>query len=376
MAKNNKYAGIVTEKNGTYTVKTTLTYKDGFPKYVTKRGFFTKTEALNYKNKLAEEISNTYYQIESKKQMSLHSYFDLYLEEYSLSNKPSTTSGVRGMVNLYLKKFTRDVSLNDIKPTELRHFRTQLNAVDKLNSDSKNERLSLLKRILTSAIDKGYLDNQLGRLCILELQPIASDGHIIKNDYWEYDEYLRFINSFEDDDKYKLLFTCLFCFGCRISEFRALQFKDLIVETNQIHIYKQVTSKLRTGKYEIVNYTKTNRDRYTNIPRSIVNQLLKHKEENNYTDEDYLFFGATPISENAINNKRHKHCELAKVKLIRNHDFRHSYITYLIDNELDFKIVAEQVGHTDVSTTMNIYNHVSNKRKDKLNNVLDDMFKQ
>jgi integrase len=370
----NKYTGIYEEKNGTYTIKTTLTYKDGFTKNITKRGFITKTEAYNYKLKLIAEASTTYYYSQNDKNIKLHDFFDLYLKEYSLTFTASTSYGTKGFINNYLKQGIPNVAMSKLTPRHFTEFREFMSNQDKLNSSSKNKRLNLLKNIITSATDKGYLDSNVTRYLLLELKPFTDDGHIVQNDYWEFNEFQAFIESFDDQDKYKLLFSCLFSFGCRIGEFRALQWKDLNPITNQIHIYKQVSSKLGTGKWEIIPHTKTKRERFTTIPNSLKLKLLKFKEANNYTEDDFIFFGSSPISENAILSTKKKHCEIANVKCIRNHDFRHTYITYLIDNELDIKSVSAQVGHSNVNTTLNIYNHITKTRNQKLNEILDDIF--
>lgn len=370
----NKYTGIYEEKNGTYTIKTTLTYKDGFTKNITKRGFTTKTEAYNYKLKLIAEASTTYYYSQNDKNIKLHDFFDLFIKEYSLSYTISSTYSSTGYIEKYLKIGLPNVPMNKLTPRHFTEFREFISKQSQLNSNSKNKRLGLLKRAINSAIDKGYLDNNTGRYLLLELKSFADDGHIVQNDYWEFNEFQAFINSFEDDDKFKLLFSCLFSFGCRISEFRALQWKDLNPITNQIHIYKQITSKLGTGKWEIIPHTKTKKDRLTTIPNSLKIKLLEFKEANNYSDDDFIFFGQNPISENAIWYTKKKHCEIANVKCIRNHDFRHTYITYLIDNDLDIKSVSAQVGHSNVNTTLNIYNHITKTRNQKLNEILDDIF--
>ena len=370
----NKYTGIYEDKNGTFCIKTTLTYKDGFTKNITKRGFGTKTEAYNYKLKLIAEASTTYYHSQNDKNIKLHDFFDLYLKEFKMSYAPSTYYSIEKRVNNYLKVGLPNIPINKLTPRHYTDFRVFMNKQSVLNSDSKNERLGLLKRITNSAIDKGYLDNNSGRYLLLELKPFANDGHIVQNDYWEFEEFRAFIDTFDDNDRYKMLFTCLFSFGCRISEFRALQWKDLNPLTNQIHIYKQISSKLGTGKWEILPTTKTKKDRFTTIPNSLKIKLLKFKEANNYTDDDFIFFGSSPISEHAIRNMKIKHCAIAGVKCIRNHDFRHTYITYLIDNDLDIKSVSAQVGHTDVNTTLNIYNHITQSRTKKLNEILDDIF--
>lgn len=372
MAKN-KYTGVYEDKNGTYVVKTTLTYKDGYVKNITKRGFVSKTEAYNYKLKMIAEANSTYYYSQNDKNIKLHDFFDLYFKEYSITFSASTTMGTKGFIDNYLKVGLPNLPLDKLTPRHFTLFREFMSEQTQLNSNSKNKRLNLLKRIMQSAVDKGYLDMSIGRYFIVELKPFIDDGHIVQNDYWEYEEFQAFINSFDDTDKYKLLFTCLFSFGCRIGEFRALQWKDFDPIKNQIHIYKQVSSKLGTGKWEIIPNTKTKRERYTTISNNLKNKLLEFKINNNFSDEDFLFFGKAPISENAIRNVKVKHCEIAGVKCIRNHDFRHTYITYLLDNQLDIKSVSAQVGHRDVNTTLNIYNHITNTRTKKLNDILDDL---
>ena len=215
MAKN-KYTGVYEDKNGTYFVKTSLTYKDGYVKNITKRGFSTKTEAYNYKLKMIAEANSTYYYSQNDKNIKLHDFFDLYFKEYSITFSASTTMGTKGFIDNYLKVGLPNLPLDKLTPRHFTLFREFMSEQTQLNSNSKNKRLNLLKRIMQSAVDKGYLDMSIGRYFIVELKTFTYDGHIVQNDYWEYEEFQAFINSFDDTDKYKLLFTCLFSFGCRI----------------------------------------------------------------------------------------------------------------------------------------------------------------
>ena len=67
-----------------------------------------------------------------------------------------------------------------------------------------------------------------------------------------------------------------------------------------------------------------------------------------------------PITDRAIQKKM----KLAKLKLIRVHDLRHSHIALLIEKGMQSLVIAQRVGHDSVNTTMNIYGHLyPNKQK-------------
>lgn len=57
---------------------------------------------------------------------------------------------------------------------------------------------------------------------------------------------------------------------------------------------------------------------------------------------------------------------LKKVKLnhcIKFHGLRHTFASTLIENKVDVKTVSTILGHSDISTTLNVYVHPSNEAK-------------
>lgn len=63
---------------------------------------------------------------------------------------------------------------------------------------------------------------------------------------------------------------------------------------------------------------------------------------------------------------------LEKVKLdhcIKFHGLRHTFATTLIENKVDIKTTSSILGHSDVSTTLNIYVHPSDEAKRNAMNV-------
>ena len=58
---------------------------------------------------------------------------------------------------------------------------------------------------------------------------------------------------------------------------------------------------------------------------------------------------------------------------IRFHDLRHSCASLLLANGVPMKQIQEWLGHSDISTTANIYSHLDYKSKLTSANVMDNV---
>ena len=56
---------------------------------------------------------------------------------------------------------------------------------------------------------------------------------------------------------------------------------------------------------------------------------------------------------------------------MRYHDLRHSTASILVDRGWDINDIKEWLGHADISTTANIYAHISHRRKVSLAKSLE-----
>ena len=59
-----------------------------------------------------------------------------------------------------------------------------------------------------------------------------------------------------------------------------------------------------------------------------------------------------------VTNALKKACELSGVKKIRIHDLRHSHASLLINLNFSPTLIADRLGHENVTTTLNIYGHL------------------
>lgn len=138
--------------------------------------------------------------------------------------------------------------------------------------------------------NRGIVTVEEFKSCSLELDRITDKDDTKKEKaFWTLEEFEKFIDTFDDDDKYKYLFEVLGHLGCRIGEIRGLQVKHYNPIKKEIFICQQVTSKLDSGKWEITT-TKTKKSiRHVTVSDRIASLLDELIKDMGYNNESFLF---------------------------------------------------------------------------------------
>ena len=61
------------------------------------------------------------------------------------------------------------------------------------------------------------------------------------------------------------------------------------------------------------------------------------------------------------------------LEYIRFHDLRHSHATALIESGVSMKAVQDRLGHSNISTTMDIYAHCTTKMQQDTGDKVDEL---
>lgn len=65
-----------------------------------------------------------------------------------------------------------------------------------------------------------------------------------------------------------------------------------------------------------------------------------------------------PIRPDSVTRAFHTIAKSAGLRVVRLHDLRHAHATILLEQGVHPKIVQERLGHSSVSTTLDIYSHI------------------
>lgn len=160
--------------------------------------------------------------------------------------------------------------------------------------------------------------------------------------------------------------------GLRIGEILALQWLDVDLDRKLISVSKNAEHIF--GKGSILQTPKTESSiREVAIPNQLYNILIKFAPQK---DEDWDNF-VTSNSEKPQGHRTASRCaERLFVKIGVEykgfHAFRHSYATKMLESGVNTKVVSDLLGHSNISTTLNIYSHTSNDLKKE---CVDKVFK-
>ena len=157
--------------------------------------------------------------------------------------------------------------------------------------------------------------------------------------------------------------------GLRVGEVCALRWENIDFESKKIHIEKtieRIYSKEENKTIVIIDTPKSITSvRTIPINSKLYNILKQIRGKSKKTD--FVLAGS---SEHYVEPRNYQYhfkeiLKRSKVKKYKFHTLRHTFATNCIEAGMDIKSLSEILGHADVSITLNIYVHSSDKAKRK-----------
>lgn len=263
----------------------------------------------------------------------------------------------RGM-DTYIKqkKFEKHYSyfknskIKKIKESDMNLFIENL-SID-LKSNTKHNIITDLKTFFNWCEKKKIIDDNIFKYVDI---PKKQKNEI---NFWTEDEFKKFIRTV-DNDYWNLIFTTLFYTGLRKGELFGLSYED--IHGYELHLSH--TIRRENAKQVLSDSFKTSTSkRIVPIPK----WLNLGKGEGLIFNRGYNCAGHV-LSDFIIKyNNTHED----KLKPLRIHDFRHSYISMLIYKKVDIFTISKVVGHTDIKITTQTYGHLYDKMREEISDIL------
>lgn len=171
-----------------------------------------------------------------------------------------------------------------------------------------------------------------------------------------------------EDVEFRTIFTLLLVTGMRRGELMGLEWKDIDWQDRKLHIRRTSQYTVERGIY--TDDTKTEQSKRTIVlPPDVLNLLKEYracqsekrlKLGDRWEDHDRLFtqWDGKPMFPNApyqmLQRFLDRHLCLPRINI---HSLRHTNATLMIGTGTDIRTVSGLLGHSQTSTTLNIYAH-------------------
>lgn len=223
---------------------------------------------------------------------------------------------------------------------------------------------SLISSILEKAVQWGALGDNPAR----RVDAPKADRKQIQ--FLDDKQAVAFVQALEQEPlEYQVIFTTLILTGMRRGELLGLEWPDIDFDNATIHIRRESQYVVGVGTYADTPKTEQSK-RTLGIPSELVDLLRRYRTEqfkrrlqlgdrwdSVWGEHPRLFtqWDGKPMSLNAPYKALQNILERNGLPKVSLHSLRHTNATLLINQGTDVRTVSGRLGHSQTSTTMNIY---------------------
>lgn len=194
------------------------------------------------------------------------------------------------------------------------------------------------------------------------------------------------------EDQFVVLFNMAIFTGLRKGELLALQWSDIDFENDEVHVTKAVS---KVDHKQIIKCPKSKKsNRIVSMPRFLTTKLKELRATQDcrrlragdqWREGNWIFVQEngsmmdydTPYHtfHNVLERYNRTVSQDQQLPLIPFHGLRHTSATLLIAANQDIKTIQTRLGHSEASTTLNIYVHALQENDHKAADALEALFK-
>jgi len=295
--------------------------------------------------------------LSSSKEARLGEYLDYWLLVIKSRVRPRTFDTYESTVRLYLKpglgkKYLTRLSVSDVQMFLDSHSR----------AGQSNRNILKMRIVLSGVLNRALQEERIIRnVAQVVKTPTYKPKEIIPWNLNQLGVFLEHANG----HKFYPIFVIMSLYGLRTGEAIGLSWSDIDIENNVIHVRRQV--QRLNGVYDYVDVkTRAGRRDLPLLDAAYeVLASIKHANAGPLPDLVFKTSNGTPIDNDRLREAFQHLSKEAGVPVITLHNLRHAAATNLKNLGIPARDVQAILGHANISTTLQIYQHANIEEKSK-----------
>lgn len=380
--KGRLYAVIQIKENGkSKSVWRTLNLPEGSNKTKIQKAY--REAVSNFEEEYAAMLAR---KDRSNADISIFQYMCTYLkraeQELQLNTRRSYRNMIYGKIQLYFNKHPQ-ITIENITPKDINKFYEYLFS-DGVKANTVIHYHAILHRAFKQAFKDELIDsNPFDRIERPKKNKFQGENYTEA-------ELVELLKKSRTDPLYPAIMLAG-GLGLRRSEALGIRWSRIDWEQRTVLLDTKIVESDEVGASPIpIEEMKNKSSRRTlPLPDPVYEMLLNEKEKqavykkmfkNSYSREFEDYVCVNQLGELMKPSYVTQHfSDLLKrlgMRHIRFHDLRHTFASILIGNEVPLINVSNFLGHSDISTTANIYSHLDKAGKQVGADVITDIFKK
>lgn len=367
-----------TDKPAVWEYRFEVAKVGGKRKQYSKSGFRTKKEAEQAGIKALNDYNNAGC-VNVSSDMSFSDFLDLWLVQYARANlKESSYCFVEKTIDKHIRPVLGDYRISSLTPIALQTFINEIYK-EPLSHSYKGRIRTLLSQILKYAVVPCGLIQSNPAQYLTTPQDLIN-GKSVERMIYTPEQIMTLIDYYGTYHPYSAAIMISFHSGLRAGEVFSLTWYDIDLNKKTISVTKTVTLSQKITPPKTKNSVRT-----VSVGDTLIKYLKKYRQEQIkneiYYGEYYTHLalqnGVICVSDKKDDNfiMRRENGEYAPYRAFKDnatktvaknvgfpvnfHSFRHTHATRLIEAGVSPKVVQERLGHSKITTTLDLYVHVT-----------------
>lgn len=318
---------------------------------------------------------------------TLNEQFEIYLQIKNI--RETTKLQYRGRWDAHIKEALGDKRLVNIKKSDIQLFYKKLSDLG-MKDTSIQAYSQLLHPVLESAVNDDIIIRNPAKGCLREYTEKSKTKEALTLEQQEI--LLNFVRSSNRYNRYLSFIMFALATACRKGEIIGLTWDDIDMDRRIVSINHQLRFVSENGKIKCITCSPKTSAGIRELPMTAKCYQALLEQKNNqvlsginhnleiggiknfvfttsagtpYTPSNVNFFLGNIVKaynkiEQSLAVKENREAKL--LPQISCHTLRHTACTRLAECNVDIKVLQKFMGHADIKTTMNIYNHVDSVR--------------